>query len=320
MVDIHIETAKNNLEKKGFLDIYIDVNLDLFAEIERLKKEKNAIVLAHYYQEPDIQDVADFIGDSLGLAQKAQSTDADIIVFAGVHFMAETAKILNPGKKVLLPDLKAGCSLADSAPPELFKKFKDEYPGHIVISYINCSAGIKALSDIICTSSNAQAIIESLPKDQKIIFAPDKNLGAYLKKKTGRDMVLWNGSCIVHEIFSLEKITKLKIRHPKAKVIAHPECEEPVLRIADFIGSTTALLKYTIENDAQEFIVVTETGILHQMQIKSPAKTFIPAPPDNMCACNDCPYMKLNTLEKLYLCMEYEEPQIRMDEEFVNCF
>ena len=318
MADIHITSAKNNLEKKGFLDIDIDVNLDLFAEIERLKKEKNAIILAHYYQEPDIQDVADFIGDSLGLAQKAQSTDADIIVFAGVHFMAETAKILNPIKKVLLPDLKAGCSLSDSAPPELFKKFKDQYPNHIVITYINCSAGMKALSDIICTSSNAQAIIESLPKDQKIIFAPDKNLGAYLKKKTGRDMVLWNGACIVHEIFSLEKITKLKIRHPKAKVIAHPECEEPVLRTADFIGSTTSLLKYTIDNDAREFIVATETGILHQMQIQSPGKTFIPAPPDNMCACNDCPYMKLNTLEKLYLCMEYEEPQIIMDEKLLT--
>ena len=318
MADIHITSAKNNLEKKGFLDIDIDVNLDLFAEIERLKKEKNAIILAHYYQEPDIQDVADFIGDSLGLAQKAQSTDADIIVFAGVHFMAETAKILNPNKKVLLPDLKAGCSLSDSAPPELFKKFKDQYPNHIVITYINCSAGMKALSDIICTSSNAQAIIESLPKDQKIIFAPDKNLGAYLKKKTGRDMVLWNGACIVHEIFSLEKITKLKIRHPKAKVIAHPECEEPVLRTADFIGSKTSILKYTIDNDAREFIVATETGILHQMQIQSPGKTFIPAPPDNMCACNDCPYMKLNTLEKLYLCMEYEEPQIIMDEKLLT--
>jgi quinolinate synthase len=296
MTDIHIAEAMNNLEKKGFLDIDIDVNLDLFAEIERLKKEKNAIILAHYYQEPDIQDVADFIGDSLGLAQKAQSTDADIIVFAGVHFMAETAKILNPHKKVLLPDLKAGCSLSDSAPPALFKEFRDKYPDHIVITYINCSAGMKALSDIICTSSNAQAIIESLPPDQKIIFAPDKNLGAYLKKKTGRDMVLWNGACIVHEIFSLEKITRLKIRHPKAKVIAHPECEEPVLRVADFIGSTTSLLKYTVENDSNEFIVATETGILHQMQIQSPDKTFIPAPPDNMCACNDCPYMKLNTL------------------------
>jgi quinolinate synthase len=317
MAHIHIAEARAGLEKKGFLDVDIDVNLDLFAEIERLKKEKNAIILAHYYQEPDIQDVADFIGDSLGLAQKAQSTEADIIVFAGVHFMAETAKILNPGKKVLLPDLKAGCSLSDSAPPALFKKFRDKYPDHMVITYINCSAGMKALSDIICTSSNAQAIIESLPADQKIIFAPDKNLGAYLKKKTGRDMVLWNGACIVHEIFSLEKITKLKIRHPEAKVIAHPECEEPVLRVADYIGSTTSLLKYTIESDARAFIVVTETGILHQMQIQSPHKTFIPAPPDNMCACNDCPYMKLNTLEKLYLCMEYEEPQIIMDEQLL---
>ena len=318
MADINIQAARDTLEKKGFLDLDIDVNLDLFAEIERLKKEKNAIILAHYYQEPDIQDVADFIGDSLGLAQKAQSTEADIIVFAGVHFMAETAKILNPAKKVLLPDLKAGCSLSDSAPPALFKKFRDKYPDHIVITYINCSAGMKALSDIICTSSNAQAIIQSLPKDQKIIFAPDKNLGAYLNKKTGRDMVLWNGACIVHEIFSLEKITRLRVRHPKAKVIAHPECEEPILRIADFIGSTTSLLKYTIDNAAEEFIVATETGILHQMQKQSPDKTFIPAPPDNMCACNDCPYMKLNTLEKLYLCMEYEEPQIIMDEQLME--
>lgn len=317
MADIHIEEARLNLEKKGFLDIDIDVNLNLFTEIERLKKEKNAIVLAHYYQEPDIQDVADFIGDSLGLAQKAQSTNADIIVFAGVHFMAETAKILNPHKKVLLPDLKAGCSLADSAPPEAFRRFKEKYPDHVVISYINCSAGVKALSDIICTSSNAQAIIESIPENQKIIFAPDKNLGNYLIKKTGRDMVLWNGACIVHELFSLEKITRLKVRHPNAKVIAHPECEEPVLRLADFIGSTTGLLKYTIENNAQEFIVVTETGILHQMQLESPGKTFIPAPPENMCACNDCPYMKLNTLEKLYLCIEYEEPEIIMDEQLM---
>ncbi len=313
MAVINIEAAKKDLEKKGFLDVEIDVNLDLFSEIERLKKEKNAVILAHYYQEPDIQDVADFIGDSLGLAQKAQNTTADLIVFAGVHFMAETAKILNPDIMVVLPDSKAGCSLSDSAPPELFKKFKEQYPDHIVITYINCSAGMKALSDIICTSSNAEAIINSLPKDQQIIFAPDKNLGAYLKKKTGREMVLWNGSCIVHEIFSLEKITKLKVRHPNAKVIAHPECEEPVLKVADFIGSTNALLKYTIEDDTREFIVVTETGILHQMQLKSPNKTFIPAPPNNMCACNDCPYMKLNTLEKLYLCMEYEEPQIIMD-------
>ncbi len=296
----------------------IDVNLDLFSEIERLKIEKNAIVLAHYYQEPDIQDIADFIGDSLALAQKAQSTTADIIVFAGVHFMAETAKILNPNKKVLLPDLKAGCSLADSAPAEAFKKFKEKYPDHVVITYINCSAEIKALSDIICTSSNAEAIINSLPKDQKIIFAPDKNLGAYLIKKTGRDMVLWNGSCMVHEIFSLEKITKLKMRHPNAKMIAHPECEEAVLKEADFIGSTSALLKYSSQNAANEFIVATESGIIHQMQIQSPFKTFIPAPPNNSCACNDCPYMKLNTLEKLYLCMEYEEPEIIMDKNLME--
>jgi quinolinate synthase len=313
MTDINI--AKSKIESVGFLDMDIDVNIDLFAEIERLKKEKNAIILAHYYQEPDIQDVADFIGDSLGLAQQAEKTNADIIVFAGVHFMAETAKILNPKKKVLLPDLKAGCSLSDSAPPLLFKRFKEKYPDHLVITYVNCSAGIKALSDIICTSSNAQKIIESLPKEQKIIFAPDKNLGAYLNKVTGRNMILWNGSCMVHEIFSLEKITKLKIRHPKAKVIAHPECEDPVLAVADFIGSTTGLLKYTQQSDATEFIVATETGILHQMQKSSPNKTFIPAPPNNSCACNDCPHMKLNTLEKLYLCMEYEMPEIIMEEE-----
>ena len=315
MADINIEAAKKVLEKKGFPDLNIDVNLNLFSEIERLKIEKNAIILAHYYQEPDIQDVADFIGDSLALAQKAQSTNADMIVFAGVHFMAETAKILNPTKKVLLPDLNAGCSLADSAPADLFKKFKDQYPDHLVITYINCSAEIKALSDIICTSSNAEAIINSLPKEQKIIFAPDKNLGAYLIKKTGRDMVLWNGSCMVHELFSLQKITKLKMRHPEAKIIAHPECEEAVLKTADFIGSTSALLKYSLQNEATEFIVVTEAGILHQMQIQAPSKTFIPAPPDNSCACNDCPYMKLNTLGKLYSCMKYEKPEIIMDEQ-----
>ena len=289
----------------------------MFAEIEKLKKEKNAIILAHYYQEPDIQDVADFIGDSLGLAQYAKKTEADIIVFAGVHFMAETAKILNPSKKVLLPDLNAGCSLSDSAPPPLFKLFKDKHPGHKVITYINCSAGIKALSDIICTSSNAQKIVESLPADQPIIFAPDKNLGAYINKQTGRNMVLWNGACMVHEIFSLEKITKLKIRHPQAKVIAHPECEEAVLNLADYIGSTTGLLKFTKQDAATIFIVATETGILHQMQKASPDKTFIPAPPDNSCACNDCPHMKLNTLEKLYLCLRYEAPEILMDEDLL---
>jgi quinolinate synthase len=305
----------SDIEKNGFLDFEIDPGLDLFHEIELLKKEKNAIVLAHYYQEPDIQDVADYIGDSLGLAQKAEKTEADMIVFAGVHFMAETAKILNPSKKVVIPDLKAGCSLSDSCPPPLFKKFKEQHPGHLVISYINCSAGIKALSDIICTSSNAQKIAESLPAEQKIIFAPDKNLGAYINKQTGRNMVLWNGACMVHEIFSLEKITKLKIRHPQAKLIAHPECEEPVLRLADFIGSTTQLLKYSQQDSANEFIVATETGILHQMQKSSPHKTFIPAPPTNSCACNDCPHMKRNTLEKIYLCMKYEVPEILMEEE-----
>jgi len=310
-----INTAISTIGSRGFLDIDIDPNLDLFAEIERLKKEKNAVILAHYYQEPDIQDVADFIGDSLGLAQKAEKTDADIIAFAGVHFMAETAKILNPTKKVVLPDLKAGCSLSDSAPPALFKLFKEKYPDHIVITYINCSAGMKALSDIICTSSNAKQIVQSLPADQPIIFAPDKNLGAYINKQTGRNMVLWNGACMVHEIFSLEKITRLKMRHPKAKVIAHPECETPVLAVADFIGSTTGLLKFTQNDSADEFIVVTETGILHQMQKNSPGKTFIPAPPNNSCACNDCPHMKLNTLEKLYLCLKYEMPEILMDEE-----
>ena len=310
-----LEQAKKNVESNGFLDIDLDPTLDLFAAIERLKKEKNAVLLAHYYQEPDIQDVADYIGDSLGLAQQAEKTNADMIVFAGVHFMAETAKILNPGKKVVIPDLKAGCSLSDSCPPALFKKFKVQHPDHKVVSYINCSAGIKALSDVICTSSNAKFIVESFPKDQPLIFAPDKNLGAYINKITGRNMVLWNGACMVHEIFSLEKITKLKVRHPEAKLIAHPECEEPILRIADYIGSTTGLLKYTQTDSAQEYIVATETGILHQMMKASPEKTFIPAPPNNSCACNDCPHMKLNTLEKLYLCMEYETPEIIMEEE-----
>jgi quinolinate synthase len=314
MADINIIAAKEKLGVRGFLDIEVPPDLDLFKEIEALKKEKNAIVLAHYYQEPDIQDVADYIGDSLGLAQEAEKTGADCIVFAGVHFMAETAKILNPDKKVLLPDLRAGCSLADSAPAGLFKEFKDKYPDHLVISYINCSAEIKAMSDIICTSSNAQKIVESLPREQPIIFAPDRNLGAYLVKKTGRDMVLWNGTCMVHEIFSLEKITKLKIRHPNAKLIAHPECEEAILRIADYIGSTTGLLKYTQQDSSMEYIVATETGILHQMQLASPEKTFIPGPPTNNCACNDCPHMKLNTLEKLYLCMKYEQPELIMEE------
>ncbi len=307
--------ASAQIEQKGYLEEEIDPSLDLFEEIEKLKKSKNAIILAHYYQEPDIQDVADYIGDSLGLARKAQETQADMIVFAGVHFMAETAKILNPGKKVVLPDLKAGCSLSDSCPPPLFKHFKEQHPDHLVISYINCSAGIKALSDIICTSSNAQKIVESLPKEQKIIFAPDKNLGAYVNKQTGREMLLWNGACMVHEIFSYEKIIRLKERHPEALFIAHPECEDHVLSIADFIGSTTQLLKFTKDHSAQTFIVGTETGILHQMAKNAPEKTFIPAPPDNHCACNDCPHMKLNTLEKLYLCMKNEVPALTMDED-----
>jgi quinolinate synthase len=307
--------ASAQIEQKGFLEEEIDPSLDLFQEIEKLKKSKNAIILAHYYQEPDIQDVADYIGDSLGLARKAQETQADMIVFAGVHFMAETAKILNPTKKVVLPDLKAGCSLSDSCPPPLFKHFKEQHPDHLVISYINCSAGIKALSDIICTSSNAQKIVESLPKEQKIIFAPDKNLGAYVNKQTGREMLLWNGACMVHEIFSLEKIIRLKERHPEALFIAHPECEDHVLAIADFIGSTTQLLKFTKDHSAHTFIVGTETGILHQMAKNAPEKTFIPAPPDNHCACNDCPHMKLNTQEKLYLCMKNEVPALTMDED-----
>lgn len=309
-----ITAAREKVEEKGFLDIDLDPTLDLFGEIERLKKEKNAVVLAHYYQEPDIQDVADYIGDSLGLAQQAEKTKADMIVFAGVHFMAETAKILNPSKKVVIPDLKAGCSLSDSCPPPLFKRFKEQHPDHVVVSYINCSAGIKALSDVIVTSSNARVIVDSFPKDQPIIFAPDKNLGAYINKVTGRNMLLWNGACMVHEIFSLEKITKLKVKHPNAKLIAHPECEDPILRIADYIGSTTGLLKFTQTDSSSEYIVATETGILHQMMKTSPEKTFIPAPPNNSCACNDCPHMKLNSLEKLYLCMEYETPEINMEE------
>ncbi|MBK8720936.1 MAG: quinolinate synthase NadA [Saprospiraceae bacterium] len=306
----NLVNAAEKLSNKGFLDLEIDPTLDLVAEINKLKKEKNAIILAHYYQESEIQEVADYIGDSLGLSQKAAETDADLIVFAGVHFMAETAKMLSPNKKVVLPDLKAGCSLADSCPPALFAKFKEKYPNHVVVSYINCTAELKTLTDICCTSTNAVQIIESIPKDQPIIFAPDKNLGAYLIKKTGRDMVLWNGACMVHEIFSLEKITKLQARHPNAKLIAHPECEAKILEIADYIGSTSGLLKYTKENPATEFIVVTEAGIIHQMQKSSPEKTFIPAPPDNNCACNECPHMRLNTMEKLYLCMKYELPEI----------
>jgi len=298
------------LNSKGYIDEPIDPALDLVDEINRLKKEKNAILLAHYYQESEIQDIADYIGDSLGLSQQAAKTEADVIVFAGVHFMAETAKILSPEKKVLLPDLKAGCSLSDSCPPHLFAKFKEQYPDHIAITYVNCTAELKALSDIVCTSSNAVQIVDSLPLDQKIIFGPDKNLGDYVQKKTGRDMVLWNGACMVHEIFSYERIEELRTAYPDAKFIAHPECEEHILDVADYIGSTSGLLKYTKEQQANTFIVATESGIIHQMQKASPHKTFIPAPPDNTCACNDCPYMKLNTLEKLYNCMKFEQPEV----------
>ena len=306
-----------NLEK-GYLEKKIDPALDLFKEISHLKKTKNAIILAHYYQDADIQDIADYIGDSLGLAQQAEKTQAGIILFAGVHFMAETAKILNPKTKVLIPDLKAGCSLADSCPPNEFAAFKAAHPDHIVLTYINCTADIKALSDVIVTSTNAVQIVESFPKDQKIIFAPDKNLGAYINKVTGRNMVLWNGSCMVHEIFSLEKLIKLKAQHPKALILAHPECEAAILEYADFIGSTTAILNYSKKSDAQEFIVLTETGIIHQMQKASPTKTFIPAPPNNSCACNDCPHMKLNTLEKIYIALKYEQPELLMSDELIE--
>lgn len=308
----------DDLQTKGFLNIPVDLSLDLFAEINKLKKEKNAIILAHYYQDADIQDIADYIGDSLGLSQEAAKTNADIIVFAGVHFMAETAKILSPTKKVLLPDLRAGCSLADSCPADKFAEFKKQHPEHLVISYINCTAELKTLTDIVCTSTNALQIVESLPKEQKIIFAPDKNLGAYIVKKTGRDMVLWDGACMVHEIFSLEKIIKLKNQYPNAKLLAHPECEANLLETADYIGSTTGILNYATKSSAKEFIVATEAGIIHQMQLKNPHKTFIPAPPNNSCACNDCPHMKLNTLEKLYNCLKYEQPEILMDKNLIE--
>jgi len=303
---------------EGYVHEEVDPSLDLFEAINQLKKEKNAVILAHYYQDADIQDIADYIGDSLGLAQEAAKTRADMIVFAGVHFMAETAKLLNPGKKVVMPDYRAGCSLADSCPPEAFRKFREAHPEHTVISYINYTAAIKAQSDIICTSSNAVKVVQSVPEGTPIIFAPDKNLGAWVAAKTGRDLVFWNGTCMVHEIFSLEKITKLKIKHPDALFIAHPECQEPVLKIADFIGSTTALLNFTRENKAKSFIVATESGILHQMMKASPGKTFIPAPPNNNCACNDCPHMKLNTLEKVYLCMKHEKPEVNIAPELFD--
>ncbi len=296
----------------------IEAGIDIVAEIKRLKKEKNAVILAHYYQDGAIQDVADYVGDSLGLSQEAAKTDADIIVFAGVHFMAETAKILNPNKKVVLPDLNAGCSLADGCPPKEFAAFKAQYPDHIVITYINCSAEIKALSDLVCTSSNAEKIVASIPEDQPIIFAPDKNLGAYIQKITGREnIVLWDGACIVHEAFSMEKLMKIMQKNPKAKLIAHPESEAHILKVAEFIGSTTQLLKYAQENPADEFIVGTEAGILHQMAQDVPSKKLIPLPSkeDNTCACSECHFMKVNTLDKLYNCLKDEIPAIEVPEE-----
>lgn len=287
---------------------------DLFGAIADLKRDMNAVILAHYYQEADIQDIADYLGDSLGLSQQAAQTDADVIVFAGVHFMAETAKILNPNKLVLLPDLDAGCSLADSCPPDKFADFKRQHPDHLVISYINCTADIKAMSDIICTSSNAVKIVQQIPSDQPIIFAPDRNLGRYVMEQTGRDMVLWQGSCQVHETFSEKKLIDLMIQYPEAEVIAHPECEPPLLKHASYIASTTGLLNYSKTSDRMSFIVLTESGIIHQMEKLSPGKQFIPAPPIANCACNECPYMRLNTLEKLYLAMLNKTPEITMDE------
>ncbi|HZH03238.1 MAG TPA: quinolinate synthase NadA [Myxococcaceae bacterium] len=286
--------------------------LDLEAEIGKLKRSMNAVILAHYYQESEIQDVADFVGDSLALAQAAAKTKADVIVFCGVHFMAETAKILNPGKQVLLPDLKAGCSLSDRCPPGPFKAFKDKHPDAFVVSYVNCSAAVKALSDVICTSSNATKIVNQVPKDRKILFAPDQHLGRYVAKQTGREMVLWPGSCMVHEIFSEKHLIGLTTQHPEADVVAHPECEESVLRHAHYIGSTKGILDYVLASSKSKFIVVTEAGIIHQMEKQAPHKTFIPAPPDNGCACNECPHMRLNTLEKLYLCMRDRKPELQM--------
>ena len=294
----------------------ISNQLDLKAEIQRLKRELNAIILAHYYQESEIQDITDFVGDSLELAKKAKSTSADVIVFAGVHFMAETAKILNPEKLVLLPDLEASCSLAEGCPVNEFKTFRENHPDHIAITYINCSADVKALSDIICTSSSAEKIISQIPLDQPILFSPDRNLGKYLIKKTGRKMLLWDGSCIVHETFSERKIIDLKIKYPEAKLISHPECEEPILMHSDFIGSTSRLLSFIQEDFSTQYIVATETGIIHQMKKAAPQKEYIPAPPeDDSCSCNECPYMRLNTLEKLYLCMKNKYPEISLEEE-----
>jgi len=299
----------------GYVEDSVDPTLDLFAEIERLKDEKNAILLAHYYQEADIQDLADYVGDSLGLARKAAATDAEIIVFAGVHFMAESAKIMNPEKRVLLPDLNAGCSLADTCPADEFAEWLKQYPDHKVITYVNSSAAVKALSDVTCTSSSAAHIINQFPADQPLIFAPDRNLGEYLIKETGRDMVLWDGVCIVHETFSEKRILRLKVRHPDAEVLAHPECRDAVLQHADFIGSTSQIRRYATENGPASFIVATEEGILHQMRQDEPGNELIPAPPESGCNCSQCPHMRLNTIEKLYLCLKHEKPEVTMEED-----
>jgi len=293
----------------------IPSGLALEKEIGRLRKEMKAVILAHYYQDPEIQDIADFVGDSLQLAQAAAKTDAEVIVFCGVHFMAETAKILNPKKQVLLPDLDAGCSLADRCPPDQFAKWLEQYPGHKVVSYINCSAGVKALSDVICTSSNAEKVVRSFPPGTPIVFAPDRHLGAWVQKKTGRDLVLWPGFCIVHEQFTERQLEKLKVRHPQAKLIAHPECEESVLEMADFVGSTRALVDYVKSSPAKSFIVATEVGVLHLMQKERPDAELIPAPPASGCNCAICPYMRLNSLEKIYLCMRDRSPEIIVPEE-----
>lgn len=315
---IMIDKYRNIIDKYGFVDLPTGSEIDYRAEILRLKKEKDVVILGHYYLTPELQDLSDFLGDSLALAQHAESTTAKIILFVGVHFMAETAKILNPGKKVIVPDMKAGCSLADSTPGPDFEKFVKQHPDHIVISYINCTAEVKALSDVIVTSSNARKIVESFPPDQKIIFAPDKNLGNYLNSITGRDMVLWDGACMVHEKYSLEKIVDLLNEHPDAELISHPECERPVLLVSNFVGSTTALLNYVSVSHSRKFIVATESGILHQMKLKCPEKTFLPAPSiDSTCGCNDCSFMKLNTLKKLYLALKYEQPEIILSEELL---
>ncbi len=314
-----MENVFDSIPVKGYVDEPLDPSIRLVSEINRMRREKNAVILSHYYVEPELQDIADYVGDSLGLSQQAAATKADIIVFIGVHFMAETAKILSPGKKVLLPDLKAGCSLAESAPAEKFAAFKALYPDHKVISYINCSAELKTMTDVICTSANAVKIVESFPKAQPLIFAPDKNLGNYINSITGRNMVLWDGACMVHEQFSVDGIVQLMDQYPDAEFIAHPECEKPVLLLAKHIGSTTSLLKYVQKSPAGRFIVATESGILHQMKKACPGKEFIPAPPvDSTCGCNDCYYMKMNTLQKVYLCLKYEKPEIILSPEVMD--